>query len=199
MLERAEELSQSVFELKGVPDLRQPHNTWCGITSVTTVINYWGHEKTQQGFFEDIYYPGVYNPNHESMDPVQKPAYEKFALHVKKMSTQTPLAPLTAGVMNYSSFEKLQQDGHTPRSILKHFIVDRGIPCIIRVPEHTMVVRGIDFARERYLVNNPTVGREDKSYEELETAWASGFDSSYPRDPRYLMLLIYPQTFDKQK
>ena len=112
-----------------------------------------------------------------------------------------PLAPLTARVMDYSSFEKLKKGGHTPRSILRHFIVDRETPCIIRTPRHSMVVRGIDFEHERYLVNNPTVGKEDRGFLELEAAWSSGDDSTYhrDRDTRYLMLLIYPQVFDKQK
>jgi|GEM_PF-2693160 len=196
---RPEVFSQSVFELRGVPNLRQPHPTWCGITSVATVMNYWGHEKTQEAVFENIYYPGVYNASHESTDPVKKPTYEKFALHVKRMTAQTPLAPLTARVIDYPAFERFKAIGYTPRSLLQHFIVDKEIPCIIRVPEHTMVVRGIDFTREKYLVNNPSFGREEKSFEELETGWGSEYDSSYPRDPRYLMMLIYPQTFDKQK
>ena len=197
---RPEQSPRRMIDLQ-VPEIRQRHITWCGLASVSMVLQYWGYNKTPKDLYSDFY--GIYNEEDERADPVLKPTFESFAVRVRDhLVPQPPLAPLTARVFNYATFQKLQEKGHTEHDVLQNFIIEREIPCIIRFPEHTVVASGVDLAAKKYLINNPsnTPVKQWKLFEEIDEFWSATertpgatYEPRYSGDTRYLMLAIYPK------
>ena len=198
MVERKPEQDpRGVYDLN-VPELRQKHITWCGLTSVAMVMKHWKYRTSPEELFTEMC--GTYSESRENYSPALKPTFNSFALRIKKnLEPQPPFDPLTARVFTNEWFEKLKErTGQTPHDLLQHFVIDRKIPCIIRVPEHTMVVGGVDLGAERYLINNPA---QDKiktsvSFSDIDIPWASSYETKYPGNTRYLMLAIYPENYN---
>ncbi len=176
------------YEIEGVPTLRQRHTNWCGNTSVAMVVQHLGYNDiTPEKIFR--YTNGEYDMALESVDPDHGPDVDSLALAV------TNLTPLQARIIEEKDYAELCKKNpafDSPYAVLKTF-VQRGIPCIVRIPGHFMVVKGFDKKTGDSIVNNPYEGETQLwKAQDFENLWAEQ-DLRYRRNTSHLMLAIYPR------
>lgn len=177
---------EGAYQIEGVPALKQRGKNWCGYTSLSMVLKYWGHtDLTPEVIFK--YIQGKeFNPGEEFFHDTPAPVIDTIALAAQE------LTPLRTDLITEAQYKQLRSKKRTPQDVLKSYIVGRATPCIVRTPGHFMVVTGIDIINNEYTVNDPLKGEEQLSGKRFDHIWSFA-EPHYPRDTRYLMLAIYPK------
>jgi hypothetical protein len=193
--ERRDRVEPKISKVEDVPRLEQKFGNWCGLTSLSMVLQHWGYsELVPEKIYEHIY--GGYDELLENMDHSRGPSVDTLALAAQELTT------LKVDLWTEEKYEKLRQKNadRTPHDVLRAYIMKREVPCIVRVPGHFKVAVGIDTANNEYIFNDPLGGRERvRTAESFEAHWAEK-DARYLdiRDSSHLILAIYPQA-DKKK
>ncbi len=175
---------QDVYLIKGVPLLIQKHALWCGYTTLSMVLQYWGYrDLTPDEIFRHVHQITL-NHEVEASRPRPRPTADSLALVTQE------LTDLKVRLITEKQHESLKARNLTPRDTLRTYIKNN-IPCIVRTPGHFKVAIGLDKINDRYIFNDSVRGRQVEEASTFELRWATK-EAFYPRDTRHLMLAIYP-------
>lgn len=100
------ESEKTASKIEGVPVLMQRYAFWCGYTSLSMVLQYWGHtELTPERLFEHLH--GDRNKNLEgTMERARPPAVETLASMVHE------LTDLEARILSEEYYKRHSKDPH---------------------------------------------------------------------------------------
>jgi hypothetical protein len=177
-------MQRNGFYVEGVPAIKQRHVNWCGYSSLAMVLQHNGYtELTPEKLFKHEF--GNYDAILEYVDPSQGPSIDTLAIIAQEL---TPLTPRILGTKEYQALQAKNPTLATPQDVLKTFLRKK-IPSIIRIPGHFVVVTGFDPKSQKYTYNDPRRGIERTTpARDFEFAW--GANEYYPRDARYLMMVL---------
>ncbi len=192
-----------VSRIEGVPILERKNPGWCGMTPLSMILQHYGYsDLTPEKVFEHIY--GEYDPILEYADPVRGPNIDILALTAQEL-TANRATPLVARLFDQDKYQKLREKNpeRTPEDVLKAFVLERKIPCMVRTPGHFLLAIGMDLATNRYIFIDSL-----KNYEiaigagEFKTIWAKesqNYNDFHLRSSSNLLLAIYPADKEKRK
>lgn len=187
MLERSEIPRTQWDEVPNVPVLRGAAGT-CGYTGLAMLLHHRGYKELTPRAIADHLHKD-YNETTKNGSP-KRPALARFSSSV---------AEFTEGEYRGRQRNKtlFDQVGLDPLEVLETYIRDH-IPVMIRIPGHFVVVKGVSQDGERFLVNDPILGRKDMARFDLNRSWGND-EKDYPVaddpvDTRYLMLIIKRNT-----
>lgn len=171
--------------IEDVPFVKQ-ELFWCGYACLSMVLQYWNYSLTQEKLFDHIF---------GECDDEEKYSV-KAAIGIGSLALgATQLTNLKVRLYSMEVYEKLKEKipDINPHKILQAYIA-KGIPCIVRIPEHYNVAIGFDQRANKYWFNETDGYRVHRSFEDFDRLWQDR--APHLRyDSRYLILAIYPSNF----
>lgn len=174
------------YHIADVPFITQKPN-WCGIASLSMVLGYWGLQFEQEELFDKIY-----------GEIAEEERYsEKAHLGIDFLIRGVKLfAPnFKARLCNYRVHEEYATRfrDYSPQALLQKFI-GKGIPVIVRLPKHYVVVVGYttNATKDVFELHDPAKHRkEEMGTGRFNSLWKH-YDPGLPYDSRFIMLAVSP-------
>jgi len=168
--------------IKGVPFVKQKP-FWCGYACLSMVLRYWSYPLTQEKLFNYIFGKCDDEDKHST----------KAVIGIGNLALgAAQLTDLKVRLYSMEVYEKLKEKipDINPHKILQAYIV-KGIPCIVRIPDHYNVAIGFDQESNNYWFNETNGRRIKRSFKHFDRLWQDR--ATHLRyDSRYLILAIYP-------
>lgn len=188
-LQTEETADASIYNIDGIPRIRQRHGNWCGYSSLSMVLQYNGFaDLTPEQLFRQDH--GYYDPVAEFLDPSEGPSIDTLAILAKKATS------LNVRIIERSDHDDLKAKNperyETPLHTLKFFLEGK-IPVIVRFPKHFSVVKGYDPIEDTYSILDP-LSHSDITLksDRFEHWWSRREPDNYQRDGSYLMMVVAP-------
>jgi hypothetical protein len=186
-MEREQKPPEQTLFMIDVPNHLEKNPLWCGWTSASEIVQYFGYTNlTSERIFAHV--NGEYDREREHIVPTSspKPTIDTLAMAIDEL---TDLKPRILSKEDFDKIKERKPEFQSPHDVLQYYI-KRKIPAIVRTPGHFLVTRGVDMKREKYMFNNPLIGRiTTMSFDQFDHSWAAK-ESNYPRDTQYLMLTV---------
>lgn len=203
--------SSTLRLVEGVPLLRQERSNWCGYTSLAMVLQFYGYrhltpkaiyrhihkaDPRPKGYVQDYYSDPTSDFFSNGVDEVLHPTLQHLASVAEELSN----GELKADILDETTFnslnEKRRMQGKTsvsPMDVLDKYIKE-GVPCIVRTPNHNIVIVGFDPEHETYIAHNPLTERSIVySKSTLDKKWGhkeENIREGHPGNTNYLMLVL---------